>query len=1068
MEIPNTLFSESKRKELCLGKNVTPKQKKAIKEWKERLDNNTFQGESHYKDYLRDLMIDALGYTRDKIKAEEGEKNTRMDYSYVPPSGKGGVLFELKDRKKKPFKSQGYDTQGQETPVEQALTYIGKNPDIDYAIVTNFEEFVLVTRFEWYTQCYHFTFPPKGTKLLDSKILEFCTIFSRESIDSKFIEKLTHETIVEEEKMSDDFYKLYHQTRLMLIQAFQEKTKIDYDNAIKIAQTYLNRLIFLFFAEDNNLIKDRVFSAGIIDLLDSGDVKDGTTKVSDYIQTMFSWMNEGSDEIDHKLGFNGEFFKEPIDRNAFFYDIKKFDDVRNKVKLSKNIKLNIEYQKSVDRYNGKISPIITNLLIMNSYNFGGESITGDYISVNILGHIFEQSIGHLEELHNKKNSQRKDDGVYYTPKYITEYICKNTIIPYLSKKDSRDPSALVKEYENDILELEKKLEQIKIIDPACGSGAFLVQAADTLISIYNEIQTVKETKGAYHVTKKGKKSVSAKNETFDKKIEMEQIRGIIQNNIYGVDINPESIEITKLSLFLKIASKNKRLIGLNQRIMHGNSLIDDKSVDENPFNWKSNFAEILDDSILDNGFDIVIGNPPYVKSRDQIISNEKKEAIEKKFNTAIGMWDLYIPFMQKGLELLKNNGKFSMIVKDTLGVSSYTTALISLIEEKYHLYQIDFFPKLQLFGKKVKVENKIVFVEKTKNTSPSKRVMHTPTMLDTQKMIELSNAKKYLVENEKFTINTKNCLQLGDICLTTYGLRLNSKKEDQKFKFKKRDLLSKIKTQQNNRLFAQGANMESYVITKDLYVEWGTERCPKKLVRPTFPELYEHEKLLMSRQKLIVAYSDQKHICDNTVIMGILAKDLKHVKNSHIKTYYSNLNITREQIENNSNQFKLKYILVILNSNLIKYFLKFNRGGIIDAFPDDWKKIPIKMTDTDTQNKFEQLATKLITSKNNINIDRSRLIQKLNQDYYVELTTSELVEIENSNYLLSLLIEKKSKKKLNRASTKYIDKYFDEHKIDLEKNKNIVGKSLELANDLVYKLYGLNNMDIKIIENSLT
>ena len=70
MEIPNTLFSESKRKELCLGRNVTPKQKQSIKEWKERLDDNKFQGESHYKDYLRDLMIDALGYTRDKIKAE--------------------------------------------------------------------------------------------------------------------------------------------------------------------------------------------------------------------------------------------------------------------------------------------------------------------------------------------------------------------------------------------------------------------------------------------------------------------------------------------------------------------------------------------------------------------------------------------------------------------------------------------------------------------------------------------------------------------------------------------------------------------------------------------------------------------------------------------------------------------------------------------------------------------------------------------------------------------------------------------------------------------------------------
>ena len=216
MEIPNTLFSESKREELCLGRKVTPKQKKAIKLWKERLDSNWFGIEKHYKDHLRDFMIDALGYSRETIKAEEGEIKTEMDYSYVPPSGKGGVLFELKSRSKKPFKNQGYAKKEQETPVDQALTYIMKNPDIDYAVVTNFEEFVLLTRFQGNTQCYHFKFPPKPMKLLDSEILEFATIFSRESIESKFIEKLTDATITEEENLSEDFYTLYHQTRLML------------------------------------------------------------------------------------------------------------------------------------------------------------------------------------------------------------------------------------------------------------------------------------------------------------------------------------------------------------------------------------------------------------------------------------------------------------------------------------------------------------------------------------------------------------------------------------------------------------------------------------------------------------------------------------------------------------------------------------------------------------------------------------------------------------------------------------------------------------------------------------
>ena len=108
----------------------------------------------------------------------------------------------------------------------------------------------------------------------------------------------------------------------MLIHAFNHKNRIEYSDAIKIAQTYLNRLIFLFFAEDNGLIKKRVFTDGILSILNSGNSKEKTIIISSYIQTLFSWMDEGSDEIDNKSGFNGEFFKEPIDKNAFFYDFQ--------------------------------------------------------------------------------------------------------------------------------------------------------------------------------------------------------------------------------------------------------------------------------------------------------------------------------------------------------------------------------------------------------------------------------------------------------------------------------------------------------------------------------------------------------------------------------------------------------------------------------------------------------------------------------------------------------------------------------------------------------------------------
>jgi len=708
-EIPNTLFSETKRKELSANEKIVKKQRDAVKKWKDDLDANVLDIESQNKDHLRDLMINALGYPIDKIKAESGEKNTRLDYSYTPDSGTGGVLFELKSRKKKPFQHQGYDKKEQDTPVDQAIAYIEKNPHISYAIITNFEEFVLITREDIRSQCYHFKFPPKGMNLLDSEIREFIHFFSKDGVENGFIETAKRATIIEENTITTDFYKLYHQTRLMLIHAFNHKNRIEYVDAIKIAQTYLNRLIFLFFAEDNRLIKKRVFSDGILSILNSGDLKEKTIIISSYIQTLFSWMDEGSDEIDNKSGFNGEFFKEPIDKNAFFYDFQIpefFEDVTKKVQVPTKIKLNKENQIAIDRYDGKINPIIINFLKMASYNFkhkDSDDIKDDDedsiapISVSILGHIFEQSIGDLEELQTKEISQRKKEGVFYTPDYITEYICKNTIIPYLSKNESTEPHHLVVEYKENLKELEDKIDQIKILDPACGSGAFLVKAVDVLISIIDEIQNFKYGQGASIISKKGKKeSGVAKQTTFDKEHETDIARRkLIQNNIYGVDLNPESVEITKLSLFLKIATKNKRLIGLSQRIRVGNSIVNDTAFDiEKSFDWKTEFAEILDDNIPGKGFDIIIGNPPYVR---QEYLKEIKPYLKNHFESYDGQADLYVYFLEKGMSLLKDDGFLGVIVSNKWLRTGYGTNLRNYMD-KFYIEKFINFGDLQVFS----------------------------------------------------------------------------------------------------------------------------------------------------------------------------------------------------------------------------------------------------------------------------------------------------------------------------------------------------------------------------------
>ena len=183
-----------------------------------------------------------------------------------------------------------------------------------------------------------------------------------------------------------------------------------------------------------------------------------------------------------------------------------------------------------------------------------------------------------------------------------EVIKKNSIL----KKNKE--YTILKEYRDDVL------SKIKILDPACGSGAFLIAAFNYLWKeherVYSEIKEIKNK--------------TAQGELFD----FDSIsKTILENNLYGVDLNRESVEITKLALWLKTAAKNKKLNSLHNNIKCGNSLIDDKSVaGELAFDWMKEFSSTMNA----DGFDVVVGNPPYVFAREKI-SQEEKDFYIKTF-----------------------------------------------------------------------------------------------------------------------------------------------------------------------------------------------------------------------------------------------------------------------------------------------------------------------------------------------------------------------------------------------------------------------------------------------------
>jgi type I restriction-modification system DNA methylase subunit len=561
-------------------------------------------------------------------------------------------------------------------------------------------------------------------------------------------------------------------------------------------------------------------------------------------------------------------------------------------------------------------------VISSLYEDPKEDVKFDFAVIpdDILGKIYEQYLGIIQKGENLAGKEkRKSHGIYYTPKYIVDYIVENTlgkVIEELLKN---------KEYE--------KIGQLKVLDPACGSGSFLLKSLQVFDDAYAQTPADKD---------------------FSK---IRKLKALA-TNIYGVDLDDEAVELTKLNLLLSAVSARRKLPNLDQHIECGNSLIDDpKIAGDKAFKWETRFKEVMDKG----GFDVIIGNPPYVKARDakDVISRKYIEE-SGKYETPYKMWDLYIAFVEKGLKLLKPNGVFAMIIPDTIGVADYTQKLVSLIIKKYSLYQIDFFPDIAIF-EGVGVRNKIIFIINSTSINKCKRIVHGGK-LENAKSLDISDNRKpevFRLMTSKVDFDFNNTVPLGHICYVSYGARFNSDKADP-IKFTKSDLISELKDSKHNHIYTEGKYLQRYNINKTMYVEWGTTRSPGKLVRPTFPELYPPNKLLMSRQKRVTAFSDKGHICDNTIIVGVPYDDIKAVKNSSINKYLNNIKLDRGVGEKNSLKYNIKYLLAILNSKLISYYLNANSRSKIDSYPDDWKTVPVMDISLNEQKPLMKLANKML------------------------------------------------------------------------------------------------------------
>lgn len=290
------------------------------------------------------------------------------------------------------------------------------------------------------------------------------------------------------------------------------------------------------------------------------------------------------------------------------------------------------------------------------------------LPADVLGHVYEQFLGkviRLTEGHHAKVEDKpevkKAGGVYYTPTYIVEYIVQNTVGKLLEGKTP------------------KQAARLKILDPACGSGSFLLGAYEYLLNwhlkFYSENDPAKWARGS--------KPVLVQSSGGEYKLSIDERKRILLDNIFGVDIDAQAVETTKLSLLLKVlegetqqslqpvlrAFQERALPDLGDNIKCGNSLIapdfnqqqllplaEEEQYRINVFDWRNEFLEIF----KQGGFDAVIGNPPY----GAFFSDAEKDYVRSQFKSYKYRFDSYIYFLEKAITLAKKLGLISFITPE--------------------------------------------------------------------------------------------------------------------------------------------------------------------------------------------------------------------------------------------------------------------------------------------------------------------------------------------------------------------------------------------------------------------
>ena len=547
-------------------------------------------------DFLREIFSEALGYA----PVTEGAETYQLERAFAVP-GVGtadGALGDFTRASKRPpvavieLKAADVDLDTDRfngrTAVQQCWDYLNGLPECPWGIVSNFVS-IRLYRQGFGSRAFEYFTLQELRKI--ERLREFYFVFGRGGLIATPLEptpraeRLLQLTGERQRQVGDELYETYSKNRQELILHLHTKHGKSLDKAIAIAQKLLDRIIFVAFCEDRGLLRGRTIERTYREVPPLARV---TNPRWQNFLNLFRAIDRGHKDLELDQGYDG----------GLFAHVPEVDDLQLDDDWT-------DFFQTVGRYDFR-----------------------DEVNVDVLGHLFEKSITELEKLRvgglfgngngetapvptMPKSAQRKRFGIYYTPPDFTSFLVRHTVgelvgerFADLARKHGLDtqqpardrPPEELSPYWNDCLAV---LREIKICDPACGSGAFLIQAYDFLEEQYADIIDNLRLNGDGAARRLG-----------------DGISDIILgDNLFGVDVSPEAVEITQLALWIRTARRGRTLADLSRNIVCGNSLVDDPAVHPRAMKWEQTFPGVFGRD--ERGFDCVIGNPPWERLKLQ-------------------------------------------------------------------------------------------------------------------------------------------------------------------------------------------------------------------------------------------------------------------------------------------------------------------------------------------------------------------------------------------------------------------------------------------------------------------